>query len=190
MGVHRRPEGGLPEAIQAGFRLAATSQKKSGGPTRANRPRRTPLPDVFSEAGVARSRGAGLVVVLAARPRFFERQLRVATDVDRQVVLVGHAVVAPHRAGPFDPAEHAFELFTRNAHGYEGFSTAAPRSPQVVGVVAADGLRQAVPRAEEVYGPGLAVVAGEHAGLGTLLRREPVVDAGDGVGHALPAEPV
>src|SRR5829696_8168758 len=149
---------------------------------------RVPLP--CPARADACSRGADSVVVLQVRPRLFERQLRVSTDVDRQVVLVGHAVAAPHRTGPFDAAEHALEAFPRNAHGHNGFSAAAPRSPQVVAVVAAYGLRQTVLRAKEVYGSGLAVVAGEHASLGTFLRREPVVDAGDGFGHVLPAEPV
>ena len=75
---------------------------------------RVPLP--CPARADACSRGAGSVVVLQARPRLFERQLRVSTDVDRQVVLVGHAVAAPHRTGPFDAAEHALEAFPRNAH--------------------------------------------------------------------------
>src|SRR3712207_2196091 len=48
---------------------------------------------------------AGLIVVLEARPRFLERHLRFPADIDRQVVLVWHAVPAPHRRGLLDLAE-------------------------------------------------------------------------------------
>src|SRR5215208_5221971 len=98
---------------------SATRSAATGAGGRLARPppgpgSRVPLP--CPARADACSRGAGSVVVLQARPRLFERQLRVSTDVDRQVVLVGHAVAAPHRTGPFDAAEHALEAFPRNAH--------------------------------------------------------------------------
>ncbi len=45
-------------------------------------------------------------------------------------------------------------------------------------------------RAEEVDGAGLAVIAGEDAGDGALLRGQGVVDLGDLLDHLVPAEAV
>src|SRR5215212_4531899 len=133
---------------------------------------------------------AGSVVVLKLRPGFFERHLRVAADVDGEVVLVRHAVLAPHRIRLFDVAEHGLEEFGREADADHDLPGATSWSPQIIVVVAADGFGKTVPGAVEVHGRGLAVVAGEDAGFGLLLRRQPVAYPGDGPHHVLPTQPV
>ena len=111
------------------------------------------------------------IVMLETRPRLFERHLRVARDVHRQAVLIRHAVAAPRRIRPFGSAEHPFELLSGNTDRDNRLAGAATRSPEEVVVVAAYGLRQAVLRAEEVHGPGFAVVTREYAGLRSLPAR-------------------
>src|SRR5215212_4486845 len=133
---------------------------------------------------------AGSVVVLKLRPSFFEWHLRVAADVDGKVVLVRHAVLAPHHVGLFDVAEHVFKGFERDADADHDLSVATSWSPKIIVVVAADGIGKTIFGAVEVHRRGLAVIAGQDAGFALLLRRQPVAYAGHGTHHVLPAQPV
>jgi hypothetical protein len=95
-----------------------------------------------------------------------------AGDEDGGVVLVGHAVGAVGVAGGLDGLEAADEVVHGNVAGDEDGAGAALGPPDEVAVVAADGFREAEGEAVEVDGAGFAVVAGEDAGFGLLLRGE------------------
>src|SRR5215204_7039599 len=106
-----------------------------------------------------------LVVLLELWPGFFEGKLRVPGDVDWQVVLLWHAVLALDSIRLLDAAENLLELLERDARGDHDRPRATSWSPEVEIVVPADDLREPIPRTEEVEGPGLAEVAGEDAAL-------------------------
>src|SRR5215218_5714937 len=82
------------------------------------------------------------------------------------------------------------DLLTGHADGDHHLPRAPSRSPQVVGVVPAYGLRKTVPFAQEVEGAGLPVVGGKDAGAGALTGGEAIVDARYGLRHVLPSEPI
>src|ERR687889_10160 len=88
----------------------------------------------------ARIRGECLVVLLELRPGFLEGELRVPGDVDRQVVLLWHAVLALDGARLLDAAEDLLEPLKRDAHGDHNLPRALSRSPEIVAVVPADNL--------------------------------------------------
>src|SRR5215210_947035 len=123
-------------------------------------------------------------------PGFFERYLRVPEDVDRQVLLVGHAVLAGDGVRVLDVVEHRFEPFAGDTDGDDDLARTTPRSPDVVVIVTADDPREEVFRAEEIEGPGLPEVTGEDAASCLLRRREVAIDPGNGLYHVFPTLPV
>ena len=101
-------------------------------------------------------------------PRLLEGHPRFPAYVDWQVVLVGHAVPAPHRLGLLDLAEHALQGLAVDPDAYYYLAGTVPGPPDEVAVVAAYGPWQPVLWAEEVYGARLAVVTGEYASAFSL----------------------
>jgi hypothetical protein len=95
---------------------------KASAPTRPRR--RCSVPNVRSALFQTcdqrlrqRNKHPGLVVALELGPGFLERHLWVPGDVDWQVVLVRHAVLAGHHVLLLDVVEHRFESFEGNADG-------------------------------------------------------------------------
>lgn len=82
----------------------------------------------------------------------------------------------------------AFEVLLAAGEDDDAFAGAAVGTPEEVALMSADGVGEAVFRAEEVDGAGLSVVLRKDAGLGADIEREGVEDAGGGGGHFGPAE--
>ena len=76
------------------------------------------------------------------------------------------------------------------AEGEDGLACVVVPTPEEVVLMAADGGRQTVPRAENVDGAGFPVVIAEDGGAGANVRRERVVSSGEPLHHLRPAEAV
>src|SRR3954470_24601382 len=77
------------------------------------------------------------VEALRSLPRVLDRYLQVPADPDRLVVLVRHAVAAPHRAALHERAALVV-LIGAPAENQEHVAGCAAGSPEPVVVVAAD----------------------------------------------------
>ncbi len=73
-------------------------------------------------------------------------------------------------------------------HHDHAFAGGAAGTPEEIVLMAADGGRQSVPRAEEIDGAGLPVVLSEDGGARADIGGQAVVHAGYRGGHVFPAE--
>src|ERR1051326_4638308 len=116
--------------------------------------------------------------VLDARPELLPGSLHAAT-VKHVEMLVGHGVGMRHIAHLFDVIEDALQNFLAIVEHDGAFAGVVARTPQVIVLMRADRLGQAILGTEEVDRAGLAVVLAEDGGLGADLGWKAVVDARD-----------
>ena len=130
------------------------------------------------------------------RPELSEVEARVfqaGQHVDGQVALIAGAVriiLGRRKRDVGVGGQRALHIAFRIADQDDDLAAAGARSPQGVVVVAADDRRKASGRGKQAEGAGLTIVAGQHARLGTLFRRQRGTDPLNGFREAVPAKPV
>src|SRR6185436_8768539 len=97
---------------------------------------------------------------------------KIALDPDRLMRFIGHGIRTLDPAGELDRAEILQMLLARAADLDHHTAVVTPGAPDPVVIVSADGGRQPQPRAINVDGSRLPVIAAGKHGFGAFLWRQ------------------
>src|SRR2546430_1052150 len=107
--------------------------------------------------------------ILDAWPERLQVPLRAAAEQNR-ACLVRIGVRNVQSCGHFDGGELLARIRFRHADENDNLTGVVARSPEKIILMATDGFRQAVARAEKVNGAGLTVAVAKNGGFGLLFR--------------------